>query len=84
MLKTDGGISFQIKLDAGDARRCMKSLQDVTKKYTFLKNNFLEFSKLGFLELYADSIMTSGMRSFPGPGLPDRALWQSFYLQGCL
>ena len=75
MLKTDGGILFQIKLNVGDAPCCMKSLRYVTMKYTFLKeNNFVEFNKLGFLELYADSIIASGMCSFPGPGLPDRAL----------
>lgn len=43
-------------------------------KVRILKNTFVEFSKFGFLELYADSIITSGMRFFPGPGLPDRAL----------
>jgi len=52
----------------------MKSLQDVTKKCTFLKKNFVEFIKRGFLELHADSVVASGMYSFPGPGLPDRAL----------
>lgn len=45
------------------------------------KNNFVESRELGFFELSADPIMASGMcSSFPRPGLPDRALWQSLYL----
>lgn len=60
------GISFQVQVNVGDALNCMKPLCCVTKKYTVLKKpHFMEFSKLGFLELYADCIITSGMCFFP-------------------
>lgn len=55
---------------------CYQEIRILKKK----KKPTVEFGKLGYLELYVDAITTSGMRSFPGPGLPDRALSQSLYL----
>lgn len=59
------GISFQAQVNVGGALNCMKSFCCVTKKYPVLeKPHFMEFSRLGFLELYADCIITSGMCFF--------------------